>query len=47
MESTARDLWKMVYDKKCGVIAMLCDLVEAGKVILYAYECMCYVCMGM
>ena len=29
----------MVYDKKCGVIAMLCDLVEAGKVILYAYEC--------
>ena len=33
MESTARDFWKMVYDKKCGVIAMLCDLTEAGKVL--------------
>ena len=33
MESTARDFWKMIYDRKCGVIVMLCDLVEDGEVI--------------
>ena len=32
MESTARDFWKMVTDRKCGVIVMLCDLVEDGEV---------------
>ena len=32
MQSTARDFWKMVYDRKCGVIVMLCKLVEASKV---------------
>ena len=32
MESTARDFWKMVHDKKCGVIVMLSDLVEGGEV---------------
>ena len=32
MQSTARDFWKMVYDRKCGVLVMLCDLVESGKV---------------
>ena len=32
MESTARDFWKMIYDRKCGVIVMLCDLVEDGEV---------------
>ena len=32
MESTARDFWKMICDKKCGVIAMLCHLDEDGKV---------------
>ena len=32
MESTARDFWKMVHDRKCGVIVMLCDLVEDGQV---------------
>ena len=24
--------WKMIYDRKCGVIVMLCDLVEDGEV---------------
>ena len=32
MQSTVRDFWKMVYDRKCGVIVMLSDLVEEGKV---------------
>ena len=32
MESTARDFWKMVIDRKCGVIVMLCDFVEDGEV---------------
>ena len=48
MESTARDFWKMVHDRKCGVIVMLCDLVEdeqvakpySGTVTLVAtYKC--------
>ena len=33
MESTARDFWKMVHDRKCGVIVMLCDLVEEEQVL--------------
>ena len=32
MQSTARDFWKMIHDRKCGVVVMLSDLVEAGKV---------------
>ena len=32
MQSTARDFWKMILDRKCGVVVMLSDLVEAGKV---------------
>ena len=32
MQSTARDFWKVIYDKKCGVIVMLCNLMEDGKV---------------
>ena len=34
MQSTARDFWKMVHDRKCGVIVMLSDLVEEGQVRL-------------
>ncbi|CAI8031810.1 Receptor-type tyrosine-protein phosphatase alpha [Geodia barretti] len=37
MESTARDFWKMVHDRKCGVIVMLCDLVEDGQEMCYQY----------
>ena len=33
MESTARNMWKVVYDRKCGAIVMLSDLVEDGMVI--------------
>ena len=32
MEFTARDFWKMIYDRMCGVIVMLCDLMEDGEV---------------
>ncbi|CAI8028519.1 Receptor-type tyrosine-protein phosphatase alpha [Geodia barretti] len=37
MQSTARDFWKTVYDRKCGVLVMLCDLVESGKDVCYKY----------
>ena len=39
MESTARDFWKMVTDRKCGVIVMLCDLVGDGQVASYIILC--------
>ena len=32
MESTCTDFWKMVYDRKCGVIVMTSDLQEGGQV---------------
>lgn len=32
MEGTCRDFWKMVYDRKCGVIIMLSELMEQDKV---------------
>ena len=35
MESTARDFWKMVHDRKCGVIVMLCDLIEDEEVRMF------------
>ena len=44
MESTARDFWKMIYDRKCGVIVMLCDLVEDGEVQVVANKEYCVVC---
>ena len=32
MESTTRNMWKLIYDRKCGVIVMLSDLLEDGMV---------------
>ena len=32
IKSTCRDFWKMVYERACGVIVMLSDLVENGEV---------------
>ena len=31
METTVRNFWKMVYDRKCAVVVMLSDLVERGE----------------
>ena len=31
MESTVRNSWKMIFDRKSGVIVMLSDLVEGGQ----------------
>jgi protein tyrosine phosphatase len=39
MQSTCRDFWKMIHDRKCGVIVMLCDLVEAGQEECHRYWC--------
>ena len=36
MQSTASNFWKMVHDRKCGVIVMLSDLVEGGQVRMVA-----------
>jgi len=32
MKFTCRDFWKMVYERECGVVVMLSDLVENGMV---------------
>jgi protein tyrosine phosphatase len=37
MEGTCRDFWKMVYDRKCGVIIMLSQLVENEKEVCWRY----------
>ena len=36
MQSTARDFWKMVHERKSVVIVMLSDLVEGGQVRMVA-----------
>ena len=32
MSSTARDFWKMVHERKSGVIVMLSNLLEGNEV---------------
>ena len=34
MKSTCRDFWKMIYERECGVVVMLSDLVENGEVYI-------------
>ena len=48
MESTARDFWKVVKDRECTVVVMLCNLEENGQVssnslpvYIHAYMHMC------
>ena len=37
MESTVRNMWKVVYDRKCGAVVMLSKLVEDGMVSLIMF----------
>ena len=30
MDSTSRNFWKMIYDRKCAVVVMVSGLVEGG-----------------
>ena len=32
MESTTRNMWKVISDRKCGAMVMLSDLIEDGMV---------------
>ena len=32
MGSTARNMWKMIFDRKCGAVVMLSDFIEDGTV---------------
>ena len=32
MESTARNVLKILYDRKCGAVVMLSDFIENGTV---------------
>ena len=32
MASTVRNMWKVVYDRKCGAVVMLSQLMENGQV---------------
>ena len=32
MVSTVRNFWKMITDRKCGVIVMCSDLIKSGEV---------------
>ena len=31
MDSTVRNFWKMIYDRKSSVVVMVSDLVEGGQ----------------
>lgn len=35
MENTAKDFWKMLYEREVAVIVMLSELCEEGKVNCY------------
>ena len=37
MESTTRNMWKLIYDRKCGVVVMLSDLLE-DEMVSYEAE---------
>ena len=37
MKSTTRNMWKLIYDRKCGAVVMLSNLVENGMVRLLIF----------
>ena len=32
MQSTIRDFWKMIHERQCATIVMLCEIMEDGRV---------------
>ena len=38
MDTTTRDFWKMVYDRKCGAIVMLSKLSEVSHCVLHIHS---------
>ena len=43
-DSTVTNFWKMIYERNCGVIVMLCSLTENGEVCAYfdvVFACFC------
>ena len=38
MDTTTRDFWKMVYDRKCGAIVMLSKLNEVSYCVVHIYS---------
>ena len=48
MESTIRDFWKMIVERECRVVVMLCGLEEDGNVCYHKLclvnnnDCVCY-----
>ena len=49
MESTTRNMWKLIYDRKCGVVVMLSDLLEDGMVScgLKKVKCIAWGCWSI
>jgi len=36
-EDTANDMWQMIWQEKCSVVIMLCNIMEVGKMKCYKY----------
>jgi len=36
-EETANDMWQMIWQEKCSVVVMLCNIMEVGKMKCYKY----------
>ena len=43
MASTVRNMWKLVYDQKCGTLVMLSKLIENGMVCFNQKHLVCIV----
>ena len=38
MDTTTKDFWKMVYDRKCGAIVMLSKLSEVSHCVVHIHR---------
>ena len=41
MKNTIRDFWKMIHERQCASVVMLCETMEDGKV---SYSVYLYIC---